>query len=95
MSDQASTGDAIPGTTICCFLLRSTFIDFQLERHVLQRHVYPQQHRLYTTDSLRRRCSAPFERDATPPPTARVCGTLPAGGARSSLVVASMCTAPW
>lgn len=41
MADPASSRSAeLPGTTIR-FLLRSTFIDCQGERNVLQRHVFP------------------------------------------------------
>jgi hypothetical protein len=41
MSEYAVAGDTIPGTTIR-FFLSSTFRDFQIERTVLQRHVFPQ-----------------------------------------------------
>jgi hypothetical protein len=44
MSDQASTGGAIgaiAGMTIC-FFLNATFIDFHVERNVLQHHDHPE-----------------------------------------------------
>jgi len=52
MSEQTSTSDAVPGTTIR-FFLSSTFADFQVERDVLQRSVFPDLRRLCATSGFR------------------------------------------
>src|SRR5215472_14700221 len=48
----ANTGEALPGTTIR-FFLSSTFVDFQVERDVLQRHVFPELRKLCAASGFR------------------------------------------
>lgn len=51
-TDADDAADAILGTTIR-FFLSSTFADFQTERDVLQRHVFPELRRLCTAAGFR------------------------------------------
>jgi tetratricopeptide (TPR) repeat protein len=51
-ADSAVERDAVPGTTIR-FFLSSTFADFQVERDVLQRRVFPEMRRLCASYGFR------------------------------------------